>query len=115
MDEKRYFEKEGDFLKSHYDSSGEILSRISLNSQIKITPQLLLEKDFNLEYVNATELSGNFEYYDAIFKNKSNFYLYLSRKDLSEISYRLIIYFKPEKLNEVTFFIKNLIKLKNGN
>jgi hypothetical protein len=115
MDEKKYFEKENDFLKLHYDKFGEILSKISINSQIKINPQLLLEKDFTLEYTNIIELSGNFEYYDAIFKNKSDFYLYLSRKDISEISYHIMVYFKPDKMNEVMFFIKNLIKLKNGN
>jgi hypothetical protein len=53
-------------------------------------------------------------YFEGIFKNKSDIYLYLSWDD-SQL-YKLKIIYEISKLSEVTLFIKQLTKLKqNGN
>ena len=82
---------------------------------MKITPELLIEKEFRLEFADIIELDNDFRFYDAIFENKSGFFLYLSRRDISELNYMVKVYFEPEKLSEVNFFIKNLIRLKDKN
>jgi len=112
-----YFEKEEELLKLFYERYGKVYSKLRVNTPIKITPEILLEKNFRLEYVKMVEIKESFIYYDAIFENKSQLYLYLSRSSGSELNYQLMIYFDSEKLNEVRFFINNLIKLKekNGN
>jgi hypothetical protein len=54
-------------------------------------------------------------YYDAFFKNKSDLYIYLSKKDIRDSEYKITIYFEPKNIEETKFFIKNLMKLKDGN
>jgi hypothetical protein len=49
---------------------------------------------------------------DTIFRNKSDIFIYLSKKETNEVGYETMIYFDPERLEEIKFFIKNLIKLK---
>jgi len=112
-----YFEKEEELLKLFYERYNKLYSKLRVNTPINITPEILLEKNFRLEYVKMVEIRGFFIYYDAVFENKSQLYLYLSRKSGDELNYQLTVYFDPEKLNEVRFFINNLIKLKekNGN
>jgi len=112
-----YFEKEEELLKFFYKKYGKIYSKLRINTPLKITPEILLEKNFRLEYVKMFEINESFIYYDAVFENKSQLYLYLSRKSGAELNYQLTVYFDSEKLNEVRFFINNLIKLKekNGN
>lgn len=117
MERKFYFEKEEDFLKSVYDKEKILYSQMNILTGLKITPELLLEKNFTLEYCNLSEYNGEIRYIDCILKNKSNIFLYLSKKDLAELSYRSKLYFTPDKLQEAKFFIKTLLKLKeeNGN
>jgi hypothetical protein len=114
---KQYFEKEEELLKLFYEKYGKIFSKIRLNTPLKITPEILLEKNFRLEYAKINEVNNSLIYYDAVFENKSQLYLYLSRTSGSELNYQITVYFDSEKLNEVRFFINNLNKLKekNGN
>ena len=42
----------------------------------------------------------------------TNFFIYLSKRNNTEMNYQTMIYFEPNKLEETKFFIKNLIKLK---
>jgi len=122
MDKKTYFErayflKEDDLLKSLYDKNKRLYSKLTVTTLIGLKPEILIEKDFKLEYCDTTEIDGNIGWLEAIFENRSGFYLYLSRKNLSELNYHFAVFFEPEKINEVNFFIKNLIKTskKNGN
>jgi hypothetical protein len=115
MGENRYFNIEEKFEELLHKRYGKLYSKTQVETQLKLTPELLLEKDFRLEFADIIELNNDFRYFEAIFENKSGFFLYLSRKDLIELNYRVKIYFEPEKLNEVSFFIKNLIRLKDKN
>lgn len=117
MERNFYFEKEGEFLNTLFLKESILYSQMNILTVLKLTPELLLEKNFSLEYCSLTEFNGELRYLDCILKNKSNIYLYLSKKDLSELSYKSKIYFTPNKLDEVKFFIKTLLKLKveNGN
>ena len=112
MTRTEYFEKENDFLKSLYDKEGKFLSKIKIEGTLLLTPELLLEKKFILEYCDIFAYENGISYVDAIFRNKSDFFIYLSKRDSIEKGYQTMIYFEPLKLEEVKFFIKNLTKLK---
>jgi hypothetical protein len=115
MGKERYFSIEEKFEEILFERYGKLYSKTQVQTHLKITPELLLEKEFRLEFADIVELDNEFRFFDAIFENKSGFFLYLSRKDIIELNYRVKIYFEPEKLNEVNFFIKNLIRLKDKN
>ena len=112
MEESNSFRVEDKFLKSLYDATGNLYSKSNIYPTLTLTPELLLEKDYTLEYCDTITHLDGFSYLEAIFKHKSNFYIYLSKRDLSEITYNTKIYFEPSSLGEVRFFIKNLLKLK---
>jgi hypothetical protein len=115
MEEKKLIDTEQKILESFFKNKNTIYSKTKIYTPIAVTPELLLKKDFKLEVANMVEIESTIHYLEAIFQNKSGFYIYLSRKEISEKSYKVTIYFESEKINEVTFFIKNLIKLKDGN
>jgi hypothetical protein len=115
MGKERYFSIEEKFEEILFERYGKLYSKTQVQTHLKITPELLLEKEFRLEFADIVELDNEFRFFEAIFENKSGFFLYLSRKDIIELNYRVKIYFEPEKLNEVNFFIKNLIRLKDKN
>ena len=115
MENNTYFEKEKDFLKILLDKEQVLYSQMNILTPLKLTPELLLQKNFTLEYCLLSEYNGELRYFDCIVKNKSNIFLYLSKKDLAELSYRSKIYFTPDKLEEAKFFIKTLLKLKEDN
>jgi hypothetical protein len=112
MSKKDYFEKEKEFLKNVYDKEGKFLSKSVIEGSINLTPEILLEKNFVLTYCDFSMFDDGIFYYDSIFKNKSDIYIYLSKKDTIEKYYKINLYFEPEKLEEIKFFIKNIIKLK---
>ena len=115
MDESKkvYFEKELEFLECLKTQRNLVFSEIQLSTPIKITPELLLTKNFKLEYCKLVEVNGQTIYYDAILTKDPNIYLYLSRVDISEARFQTKVYFDSTKLNEVKFFINNLTKLKD--
>lgn len=115
MERQNYFEKEEDFLKTLFERDKVVYSSISVLTPLKLTPELLLEKNFTIEHCSIIEYNGELRYLDCIVKHKSNIFLYLSKKDLSELSYRSKIYFTPNNLDEAKFFIKTLLKLKEDN
>jgi hypothetical protein len=112
MTKKEYFDNEKDFLKLIYDKHGILLSKNRIEGELKISPELLLEKNFTLEYCNIVTYENGFSYIDAIFKNKSDIFIYLSKRDIIETGYQTMVYFEPTKLEETKFFIKNLIRMK---
>jgi hypothetical protein len=114
METKKFFEKEDEFLKLLYDKEGKLFSKSRIFARVKITPELLIEKKFNLEYCDINMYDEGLIYTDAILKNKSGFYVYLSRKDSLETYYQIKVYFEPNKIEETKFFIKSLLKLKEN-
>jgi Fe-S cluster assembly scaffold protein SufB len=112
MTRKNYFEKEEDFLRSIQNKEGVVLSKIKIEGTLILTPELLLEKNFVLEYCDVSVYENAFSYVDAIFRNKSDIFIYLSKKDVIEKSYQTMVYFNSQNIEEVKFFIKSLIKLK---
>lgn len=114
MERKTYFEKEDDFLKVLLEKEQVLYSQMNILTPLKLTPELLTQKNFTIEYCSLSEYNGEIRFIDGIFKNKSNIFLYLSKKDLAELSYRSKIYFTPDKLEEAKFFIKTLLKLKDS-
>lgn len=115
MELKEYFPKEDEFLKSIFENEKKFLSKTRIKGSLSITPELLLTKNFTLEYCHIQTYENNFLYLDSIFRNKSDLFIYLSKKDIAELNYQTMIYFEPNKLEETKFFIKNLLKLKENN
>ena len=111
MEEVTLFRIEEKFLKSLYDTKGFTYSKNKLGVTINLTPELLLEKDYILEYCDITTHQKGISYLEAIFRNKSNFYIYLSKTNIESINYDIKIYFEPKDFTEVKFFIKKLLKL----
>jgi hypothetical protein len=116
MEKSSYFSKSGEIetlLSKRYD---RVYSKVRVSTPMSITPELLLSKDnFRVEYLESVEFNNNIIHMEGVFENKSGFYLYLSKKEYSEISFQLMIYYEAEKLEELNFFIKNLIKMKDKN
>jgi len=111
MDKVTLFRIEENFLRSLYDTKGVTYSKNKLVATINLTPELLLEKDYILEYCDIATYQEGISYLEAIFKNKSNFYIYLSKRNIESINYDIKIYFEPKDFTEVKFFIKKLLKL----
>lgn len=109
---KELFDKETEFLKSIYDKEGKILSKNRIQGHLNVTPEILLEKKYKPEYLNMYTYDNGVSFIDAIFRNKSDIFIYLSKKIAVDSGYQIMIYFEPEKLEETKFFVKNLIKLK---
>jgi hypothetical protein len=114
MEPKKYFEKEEEFLNLLYEKKGKLYSKSRIFANVKITPELLIEKNFTLEYCDINMYNEGLVFTDAILKNKSDMFIYLSRKDSIETYYQIMVYFEPDKLEETKFFIKNLLKLKQN-
>ena len=112
MESKKFFEKEDEFLKLLYDREIKLYSKSRVYANIKISPELLIEKNFTLEYCDFNMYEDGLIFTDAILKNKSGMFVYLSRKDGMETYYQIKVYFEPDKIEETKFFIKNLLKLK---
>lgn len=112
---RKYFEKEKEFLDLINKNEGKLYSKSQIYGRLKITPEILLEKNYNLEYCDFNMYEEGPVFIDAIFRNKSDMFIYLSRKDSQETYYEIKVYFESEKIEEAKFFIKNLLKLKDGN
>lgn len=110
--EDKYFLKENDFLGILKDKYQKLYGIIKVNSHIILTPELLIQKEFNIEYLNGDEYEGEIKYNEGIFKHKSGFYIYLSKITVTELNFSVKVYYDVNQLEEVKFFIKNLLKLK---
>jgi hypothetical protein len=110
--EEQYFTKEKNFLDILKERHQKLYAIINVNSVLSIEPELLIKKNFEVEYLNSFEYNGEIKHFDGIFKNRSGFYLYLSKITLSEINFKIKVYYDVSQLEEVKFFIKNLSKLK---
>lgn len=106
------FIRENDFLDILKERHGKLYGIIKVNSVLGLTPKLLIEKNFGIEYLDSVEFEFDLNHLEAILKHKSGFYLYLSKMEVVDISYSIKIYYDIDQLNEVSFFIKNLSKIK---
>jgi hypothetical protein len=110
--EDKYFLKENDFLGILKDKHQKLYGIIKVNSHLILTPDLLIQKEFNIEYLNGDEYNGEIKYNEGIFKHRSGFYIYLSKITSTELNFNVRVYYDVDQLEEVKFFIKNLLKLK---
>lgn len=106
------FRREEDFIDILTQRYGKLYGIIKVNSAIGLTPKILIEKKFEIEYLDSVEFEFELNHLEAILKHKSGFYLYLSKMEVADVSYQMKIYYDIDQLNEVSFFIKNLSKIK---
>jgi hypothetical protein len=108
------FRRENDFLDILKERHDKLYGIIKVNSVLGLTPVLLIEKKntFSIEYLDSVEFEFELNHLESILKHKSGFYLYLSKMEVTDISYQMKIYYDIDQLNEVSFFIKNLSKIK---
>jgi hypothetical protein len=68
------------------------------------------ETNYDLVYTCSSYLNDKIVWKQKILKTKHGFYLYLKRHDLYKDSLEIDVYHKPEQLNELIIFIKQLVK-----
>jgi len=112
MNEINYFSKEEEFLKYLYDSTKKLYSKAIVSTAINITPEMLIEKKMEIEYSKTIVWPEGLTYYDIIVKTKSDIFIYLSKKEISELNYRVNLYYEPDKHDEMIFLVNNLKKIK---
>jgi hypothetical protein len=111
MEEKVYFKKEKEFIKSLVNTTGRLYCVIDYKDHLTLTPERLFSsKRFKVDYLDSSYVGGNMNHIESIFKNDSGFFIYLSRMDF-ESTYKIKIIYEVSQLDEVTLFIKNLSKL----
>lgn len=93
------------------EKKGGIFSIINLIN-VEIKPDFLDKKTFDVSYSNSI-YDDKIIFLEKIYKTKQNFYIYLNYNNLDE-KWINHIYYKQEQINELTFFINQLLKdLKN--
>lgn len=55
-------------------------------------------------------LEGDVIWVEVLYKTKQSFYLHLENKTIGSPRWGLRIYYKPEQLNELVIFIKQVLK-----
>lgn len=66
-----------------------------------------IPKVFERSYIH---LDGSAEWMELIYKTQQSFYLYLRNESVSDTNWDLTIYYKPENLNELIIFIRQVLK-----
>jgi hypothetical protein len=89
----------------------KVFCELKVSSYTSISPDFLMTKNYDVEYLDSIENNGTLIHMEGIFRHRSNIYLYLSKENTMEASYQLKIYYEVDKLDEVNFLVKNLIKL----
>lgn len=115
MESKTYFKREDVFIDELRKKYETLFSSVIVETP-NVTPEDFIDRDnFAVEYLESIwfNIDKKMFHIEGIFKNKSDIYFYLSQYDGK--TYKLKIIYEVSKLNEVTFFIKQLNKLKNGN
>jgi hypothetical protein len=112
MSDINYFSKEEEFLKYLYDSTQRLYSKAIVSTAINITPEMLLEKKMDIEFSKTIVWPEGITYLDIIVKTKSDIFIYLSKKEISELNYRVSLYYEPSKHDEMLFLVNNLKKIK---
>jgi hypothetical protein len=113
MEKLKKFKHEERFLSLILEEEKEMYSIMELSDGHSLTPQTLFEKPkFQNFFLDGTQFSDGVSYLDSIFRYDNNIYLYLSKMEVTDKTYELKIYYDMGQLNEVSFFIKNLSKIK---
>jgi hypothetical protein len=88
-----------------------LLSILQLSDGHNLLPNDFLKRD-NIEkvFINSIMYSDGEVYSDLICKLPNGSFIYLSKVD--GVEYKIKIYYNGEKLNEVKFFITQLLKQK---
>ena len=91
-----------------------LLSILELSDGHKLLPKDFIERD-NIQkvFINSTQYSDGEVISDLICKLPNGSFIYLCKID--GIEYKVKIYYNAEKLNEVKFFITQLLKQKKEN
>jgi hypothetical protein len=76
--------------------------------------QKIDEKKLTLVWVKSEYEDNKFINFDRVYKTQQGFYIYIIRNRLNRVECDVIIYFQPEKIEELKFFVKAFINsLKN--
>jgi hypothetical protein len=105
------FKREKDFIKNIEKITNNLYSVVEYLDPVKVTPNMLIEKNYLIKLLDSFSLEGKIHHQEGIFETPSGFFIYLS-KNISEDIYRMKIIYKSSQLDEVSMFIKNLLKLK---
>ncbi len=102
MDKPKYIEK--------LEEGGDVYSIINILSVPKEFEKSIDGLKTTLVYSesNADYKDGKIKYIEKIYKTAQGFYIYLSLGEGAHVG--LTIYYKQEKLNEVTLFVGGLLK-----
>lgn len=92
-----------------------------LNSKEGCPLSLIKVGDIPLQYLEEIvqmdsvycEYDSHFKTIRGVYKTKSGFYIYVDR--IINLYFDCDVYFKPEQLNEVKFFVNRLKRKTNGN
>jgi hypothetical protein len=89
-------------------------------SEVRIDDELDLkkinDKNFTLLYITSEYVKNKVEWTKKIYKTNHPFYLFFERDMLYEDKGHLTIFHEPNKINELNFFLKQVINtLKNKN
>lgn len=97
--EEKFLEKEG------------LLSILELSDGHKFMPKDFIERgNIQKVFINSTQYSDGEIISDLICKLPNGSFIYLSKTD--GVEYKIKIYYNADKLNEVKFFIAQLLKQK---
>lgn len=105
------FKREKEFIKKLEKSTGKVHSVIHYLDPVKITPSMLMERNYTIKHLDGYSLNGTLHHEEASFISPSGFLIYLSKSDDEDI-YQMKIIYRTDQLDEVSLFIKNLTKLK---
>lgn len=97
--EDKFLEKEG------------LLSILQLSDGHNLKPDDFLKRDnISKVFINSTQYSDGEVYSDLICKLPNGSFIYLSKDE--GVEYKVKMYYSAEKLNEVKFFLTQLLKQK---
>lgn len=73
----------------------------------KIFEEKKTTKVFEKSYIH---IDGSFEWVELIYKTNQNFYLHMLNDTEDKTMWSITIYYKPENLNELLIFIRQVLK-----
>jgi hypothetical protein len=105
------FKREKDFINNLEKTTNKVYSTVHYLDPVKITPSMLMERKYTIKYLDGYSLNGVMHHDETIFESPSGFLIYLS-KSRDEDIYQMKIIYRTDQFDEVSLFIKNLLKLK---
>lgn len=105
------FKREKEFIEKLENNTGKVHSTIQYLDPVKLTPSMLMERNYTIKHLDGYSLNGTMYHDEASFVSPSGFLIYLS-KSRDEDIYQMKIIYRTDQFDEVSLFIKNLTKLK---